>query len=67
MSSLEDELQIEAEETEGAAARSPASLTAFRRGMSGITVPILTTVLAIIAGGLIVLATGHNPLTSSRR
>jgi simple sugar transport system permease protein len=64
MSSLEDELQIEAEESEGAAARSPASLTAFRRGMSGVTVPVLTTVLAIIAGGLIVLGTGHNPLTT---
>ncbi|HEV3053631.1 MAG TPA: ABC transporter permease [Solirubrobacteraceae bacterium] len=64
MSSLEEELQVEAEESEGAAARSPASLTAFRRGISGVTVPLLTAVLAIIAGGLIVLATGHNPLTT---
>jgi simple sugar transport system permease protein len=64
MSSLEDELKVEAEESEGAAARSPAALTAFRRGASGVTVPLLTTVLAIIAGGLIVLATGHNPLTT---
>ena len=54
----------EAEESPGAAARSPAALTAFRRGASGVTVPILTTVLAFIAGGLIVLATGHNPLTT---
>ncbi len=64
MSSLEEELQIEAEEAGGAAARSPASLTAFRRGASGVTVPLLTTVLAIVAGGLIVLATGHDPLTT---
>ena len=45
-------------------ARSPAALTAFRRGASGVTVPILTTVIAFIAGGLIVLATGHNPFTT---
>ncbi len=64
MSSLEDELQEEAEESAGDAIRSPAALTAFRRGASGVTVPLLTTVLAIIAGGLIVLATGHNPLTT---
>jgi len=64
MSQLEDELKAEATETEGAAARSPAALTAFRRGLSGVTVPILTTVIAFIAGGLIVLATGHNPLST---
>ncbi len=64
MNLLEDELQAEAEESQGAAARSPAALTAFRRGLSGITVPILTTVIAFIAGGLIVLATGHNPVST---
>ena len=64
MSLLEEQLQAEAEENTGAAATSPASLTAFRRGFSGVTVPILTAVLAFIAGGLIVLATGHNPLST---
>ncbi len=64
MSLLEDELQAESEEAKGAAALSPASLTAFRRGFSGVTVPILTTVIAFIAGGLIVLGTGHNPLST---
>jgi general nucleoside transport system permease protein len=64
VSLLEEELQAEAEESSGAAARSPAALTAFRRGASGVTVPILTAVLAFIAGGLIVLATGHNPLST---
>ncbi len=64
MSLLEEELKAEAEESGGAAATSPASLTAFRRGISGVTVPILTTVLAFIAGGLVVLATGHNPLST---
>ncbi|MBV9802321.1 MAG: ABC transporter permease, partial [Solirubrobacterales bacterium] len=66
MSLLEEELQAEAEESTGAAATSPAALTAFRRGASGVTVPILTAVLAFIAGGLIVLATGHNPLSTYR-
>jgi general nucleoside transport system permease protein len=64
VSLLEDELQAEADESQGAAARSPAALTAFRRGASGVMVPILTTVIAFIAGGLVVLATGHNPLST---
>jgi ABC-type uncharacterized transport system permease subunit len=64
VSLLEEELKAEAEESGGAAATSPASLTAFRRGISGVTVPILTAVLAFIAGGLVVLATGHNPLST---
>jgi general nucleoside transport system permease protein len=64
VSLLEEELQAEAEESKGAAATSPAALTAFRRGLSGVMVPIITTVIAFIAGGLIVLATGHNPLST---
>jgi general nucleoside transport system permease protein len=64
VSLLEDELQTEAEESQGAAARSPAALTAFRRGASGVVVPILTTLIAFIAGGFVVLATGHNPLST---
>jgi len=66
VSKLEEELQAEADESEGEAARSPAALTAFRRGFSGVSVPILTTVIAFIAGGLIVLATGHNPFSTYR-
>jgi simple sugar transport system permease protein len=64
VSLLEEELQAEADETKGAAATSPAALTAFRRGLSGVIVPILTAVIAFIAGGLIVLATGHNPFST---
>ena len=64
MSLLEEELNAEAEETTGAAAVSPAALTAFRRGASGVLVPIITAVIGFIAGGLIVLATGHDPLTT---
>ncbi len=64
MSLLEEELKAEADESQGAAATSPAALTAFRRGASGVIVPIITAVIAFIAGGLIVLATGHNPLST---
>ena len=64
MSLLEEELQAETQESDGAAARSPAALTAFRRGFSGLAVPVLTAVIAFIAGGLVVLATGHNPLSA---
>jgi general nucleoside transport system permease protein len=65
---LDDELQVELQaqdgEAQGAAARSPATLTAFRRGFSGVAVPVITTVIAFIAGGLIVLGTGHNPFST---
>jgi general nucleoside transport system permease protein len=64
VSLLEEELKAEGEASAGAVVRSPATLTAFRRGLSGVTVPILTTVIAFIAGGLVVLATGHNPLST---
>jgi general nucleoside transport system permease protein len=64
VSLLEEELQAEADESKGAAVTSPAALTAFRRGASGVMVPIITTVIAFIAGGVIVLATGHNPLST---
>ena len=39
MSLLEEELKAEADESQGAAATSPAALTAFRRGASGVIVP----------------------------
>jgi simple sugar transport system permease protein len=64
MSELEQELEAEVEEAPAVAARSPATLTAFRRGISGVTVPVLTALLAFIAGGLIVLGTGHNPFST---
>jgi general nucleoside transport system permease protein len=68
MSMLEEE---EAErddvagEEEGAAASltTPARLGAYvRRG--GLIVPILTALIAFIAGGLVVLLTGHNPFST---
>lgn len=64
MSPLEEDPQVGAEESGGAAARSPAGLTAFRRGLGDVAVPIITALLAFVGGGLIVLATGHDPLTT---
>jgi general nucleoside transport system permease protein len=63
VSLLDDEIEAETTQT-GGAVRSPAALTAFRRGLSGILIPVLTTIIAFVAGGLIVLATGHDPLTT---
>ncbi|HEU6443602.1 MAG TPA: ABC transporter permease [Gaiellaceae bacterium] len=44
---------------------SAARLSALQRA-GGIVPPILTAVLAFFVGGLVVLATGHNPLTTYR-
>ncbi len=68
MSLLEDELEGHPPtgdaEGDQRSLRSPARLTAFRRGLGGVMVPVLTTVIAFLAGGLIVLATGHNPIST---
>jgi simple sugar transport system permease protein len=44
---------------------SAARLGALQRA-GGIVPPILTAVLAFLVGGLVVLATGHNPITTYR-
>jgi ABC-type uncharacterized transport system permease subunit len=64
MSKLEDELEAAAEESTDAALASPARLTAFRRGLGGFFIPLLTTLIAFLAGGVIVLLTGHNPFST---
>jgi simple sugar transport system permease protein len=64
MTLLEDELEAAAEESDAASVRSPAALTAFRRGLSGFLVPVLTVLIAFLAAGLVVLITGHNPLST---
>ena len=64
MTLLEQELETAAEESHDASLRSPARLTAFRRGASGFLVPLITVVIAFLAAGVIVLLTGHNPLST---
>ena len=51
------------EESVEAMLTSPARLTAYvRRG--GVIVPVLTTVIAFIVAGVVVLLTGHDPLST---
>ena len=67
MSTLDEETQAEAlaeEEATGASLTTPARLTAYGRGARGVLVPILTTLIAFIVGGLVVLLTGHNPFST---
>jgi ABC-type uncharacterized transport system permease subunit len=43
-----------------------AASIALKQRAGGIVVPVLTAVLAFLIGGLVVLATGHNPLLAYR-
>jgi general nucleoside transport system permease protein len=47
----------------GEYAPSPAARLAFYQRAGGLLAPILTTVLAFLIGGLVVLATGSNPIS----
>jgi ABC-type uncharacterized transport system permease subunit len=48
---------------EGGGQTSAARLAAYVQG-GGVVVPLLTVVLAFLAGGLVILVTGHNPLST---
>jgi ABC-type uncharacterized transport system permease subunit len=48
---------------EGGGETSAARLAAYVQG-GGVIVPLLTVVLAFLAGGLVILLTGHNPLST---
>jgi general nucleoside transport system permease protein len=48
---------------EGGPQTSAARLAAYVQG-GGVIVPLLTVVLAFLAGGLVILVTGHNPLST---
>jgi ABC-type uncharacterized transport system permease subunit len=45
---------------------SVAARLAFYQRAGGIVTPVLTAILAFFIGGLVVVATGHNPLTTYR-
>jgi len=53
-------------EDPGAYAPSVAGRLAFYQRAGGIITPLTTTVVAFFMGGLVVLATGHNPLQTYR-
>jgi general nucleoside transport system permease protein len=48
---------------EGGGQTSAARLAAYVQG-GGVVVPLLTVVMAFLAGGLVILLTGHNPLST---
>jgi simple sugar transport system permease protein len=68
MTTLKDELEGNPPAGEGGSddpsLSSPARLTAFRRGSSGFLAPLLTIVIAFLAAGVVVLLTGHDPLST---
>ena len=49
-----------------AATGTLAARIALRQRSGGIVVPVITAVIAVLLGGLVVLATGHNPLLAYR-
>ena len=51
---------------EAAATGTLAARISLRQRSGGIVVPVLTALIAFLLGGLIVLATGHNPLLAYR-
>src|SRR5205823_5282514 len=51
---------------EAAATGTVAARIALRQRSGGVIVPVLTALVAFLLGGLIVLATGHNPLLAYR-
>jgi ABC-type uncharacterized transport system permease subunit len=66
MSTLDEETEgdvLAGEEDTGASLTTPARLGVYARGR-GVLVPVLTTLIAFVVGGLVVLLTGHNPFST---
>jgi simple sugar transport system permease protein len=68
LSSIEPPREQAAPESpeQAAATGTLASRLALKQRSGGVIVPVLTAVIAFLIGGLIVLATGHNPLLAYR-
>jgi simple sugar transport system permease protein len=60
---LEQELQTADAESVDESLRSPARMSAYLRG-GGLVVPILTSVIAFVVAGIVVLLTGHDPFST---
>ncbi|HLX20633.1 MAG TPA: ABC transporter permease [Gaiellaceae bacterium] len=64
---MTEDANIPPETPEQAAATGTlAARIALKQRAGGITVPVITAVVAFLLGGLVVLATGHNPLLAYR-
>ena len=59
-------MTLEPPNDEAAASGTLAARIALRQRSGGVIVPVLTALIAFLLGGLIVLATGHNPLLAYR-
>ena len=66
MSGVDPEGSVPESPEEAAEAATVAARIALKQRAGGLVVPVLTAVLAFLIGGLVVLATGHNPLLAYR-
>lgn len=60
------EREASAEPPSGEVPPSPAARLAVLQRAGGLLPPVLTAILAFFVGGIVVLATGHNPITTYR-
>ncbi|MEP7335274.1 MAG: hypothetical protein ABI717_05775, partial [Actinomycetota bacterium] len=56
--------QVPHQPTGGDSAPSPAARMAFYQRAGGVVTPLVTTILAFSIGGIVVAATGHNPIST---
>ena len=66
MSQIDPETSAPESPEEAAATGTLAASIALKQRAGGLVVPVLTALLAFLLGGLVVLATGHNPLLAYR-
>ena len=66
MSQIDPETSAPESPEEAAATGTMAASIALKQRAGGLVVPVLTALLAFLLGGLVVLATGHNPLLAYR-
>ena len=66
MSSVDPQSSTPETPEEAAATGTLAASIALKQRAGGVVVPVLTALIAFLLGGLVVLATGHNPLLAYR-
>jgi general nucleoside transport system permease protein len=66
MSTVDPKSSVPETPEEAAASGTLAASIALKQRAGGIVVPVLTALIAFLLGGLVVLATGHNPLLAYR-
>ena len=66
MTDLDPDEPVPETPEEAAETGTLAARIALKQRAGGIVVPVMTALLAFLIGGLVVLATGHNPLLAYR-